>query len=67
MPLVKTIEDLFETNEDEVDSIDLDAICKPYVEENKEMRKKIMGWHLWEYEERDWKKFLEQKLGLRVH
>lgn len=43
MPLVKTIEDLFETNEDEVDSIDLDAICKPYVEENKEMRKKRMG------------------------
>lgn len=43
MPLVKTIEDLFETNEDEVDSIDLDAICKPYVEENKEMRKKKNG------------------------
>lgn len=45
MQLTKQIEDLFENQQDEIDAVNLDAICKPYIEENREAReeKKRMG------------------------
>nr|QTE04067.1 MAG: nonstructural protein 1 [Phylloscopus proregulus Brevihamaparvovirus] len=45
MHIVKQIEDLFETQADDVDTVELDAICRPYIEEKREERevKKRMG------------------------
>lgn len=40
MPIVKQINDLFQAQADEHETVDLDAICRPYIEARKEAKEK---------------------------